>query len=375
MMKQILSTLLVSTALFVVADFSVAAWAQTSNDQTTQTDKSEEDWRKSRKKTTTDDIFEDILNRRSTGSGYGMGPENPMDSLPEESRRHLMKERAKVIATSDPGQTVTTPYTPSEAAKTDADLQAQEKGAWDKLVSDMNGGQGNNQGQGQAKDQGQGQSAGQTQGQSPDHAKSGTQSGSQSGQTGSSGQTNQAGQSDGDSHSSSPLRGGSSASVADILAKIKGMQSGSGGAPQGNPSGNQTSGPQGANQQSGNGEQSGKSPDDEQTVASAEGQTLGQPEARSPSQAQTLVVEPSPGAAQQAMQTSTSGESAATQSANLQTQSGSDTVAQAHAQSHEQSNDAAPQSPLDRIQSRKRDTSGLTSGKRSSASDYLKTSD
>jgi len=91
----------------VMAD-AAPAYAQS----TEQTDRSEEDWRKSRKKSDTSDIFEDILNNRTTGSGNGYGPPNPIESLPEDSRRHLMKERAKILATSQPGQTPNMPYNP-----------------------------------------------------------------------------------------------------------------------------------------------------------------------------------------------------------------------------------------------------------------------
>lgn len=332
-MKQILSTLLVSTALLLAADFSAPAWSQTSNDQTTQTDKSEEDWRKSRKKTTTDDIFEDILNRRSTGSGYGMGPENPMDSLPEESRRHLMKERAKVIATSDPGQPVTTPYTPSETAKSDTDLQAQEKEAWDKLVSDMNGGQsankadGQNQGQGsQSGSQGKGQDAGQGSGQ-----------GGQSPQPGSSSSGS----------SSSPLRGGSSASVSDILAKIKGMQSGSGTAPQGSQNGGPDAGNSAVAGQTSDGQMSeGQGTTNSQAQAAGQGQDPANADANS---------------------AETTGSGTA--------QAAAEGHAEAHSEAHAQTQGTAPQSPLDRIQARKSSSDAPASGKRTSASDYLKTSD
>jgi len=339
-MKQILSTLLASTALLVAADFSMPAWSQTSNDQTTQTDKSEEDWRKSRKKTTTDDIFEDILNRRSTGSGYGMGPENPMDSLPEESRRHLMKQRAKVIATSDPGQPVTTPYTPSEGAKTDTDLQAQEKEAWDKLVKDMNGGPG--QGQSQGTQQGQDGASGQGQG---------GQSGSQSGSQGS-GQDGQSSKSDSSStgSSSSPLRGGSSASVSDILAKIKGMQPGTGTAPQGSQTGSSNSGDASTSGQAPDGQMPNGQMSDGQGTTQSPGQDAGQGQ------------DPSNSAAGSAQTNASETTQAAAQGAD-----------QAHSQAHAQT--ASPQSPLDRIQARKSSADAPASGKRTSASDYLKTSD
>ena len=106
-----------------IALCGVDAIAQT----TEQTDKSEEDWRKSKKKPDSSDILEDILNNRSIGQGSNQYPQNPVDILPEESRRHLMKERAKVIALSEPGKEVDAAYTPSEAAKTDPELQNRKK--------------------------------------------------------------------------------------------------------------------------------------------------------------------------------------------------------------------------------------------------------
>jgi len=228
-MKQLLLALLLGTSLIVIAD-TAPAYAQS----TEQTDQSEEDWRKSRKKRTTQDIFEDILNPRNTGTGSGYGPPNPIESLPEDSRRHLMKERAKVIATSDPGTTPNTPYNPSDDAKSDPDLQELEKEAWEEIVKDLQGpgiGSGSSDDGKRPGDQGsqgdpskvaetgqRGSQAGGSQG--------GNQSPSQSG-SGQSG-SGQNGQNRSGYQGPSPLRGGSSASVADILAKIKGLQPRSG---------------------------------------------------------------------------------------------------------------------------------------------------
>ena len=133
-MKKVLLALLLGSSILVMAD-AAPAYAQS----TEQTDQSEEDWRKSQKKSDTTDIFEDILNNRNIGSGNGYGPPNPIETLPEESRRHLLKERAKILATSEPGTTPNTPYNPSEAAKSDSDLQEQEKEAWEDIVEDLKG--------------------------------------------------------------------------------------------------------------------------------------------------------------------------------------------------------------------------------------------
>lgn len=192
MIRTLAIVLTLSTSFVVFS--AMDASAQT----TEQTDRSEEDWRKSKKKRDTSDIFEDILNRGSTGQGSNQYPQNPVDSLPEDSRRHVMKERAKVIAESEPGETPDALYKPSEAAQTDPDLAEQEKEAWDVIMTDMKGG--NSQGH----DQGQG-------GSGPNKV-------AVTGQGG--------GQNDGNNSSSSPMRGGSSQSVADIMAQIKGLKSG-----------------------------------------------------------------------------------------------------------------------------------------------------
>ena len=79
-MKKVLLALLLGSSILVMVD-AAPAYAQS----TEQTDQSEEDWRKSQKKRDTTDIFEDILNNRTTGSGNGYGPPNAIETLPEES--------------------------------------------------------------------------------------------------------------------------------------------------------------------------------------------------------------------------------------------------------------------------------------------------
>jgi len=145
---------------------------------TEQTDRSEDDWRKSKKKRGSSDIFEGITNTRKDGQGWGSGPVDPIDSLPAESRRHLMKERAKAIAMSDPGQPVTAPYKPSDDAASDPGLAAQEKEAWDDLLEDMN----DSMGQGQSDQSGQ-NGTGDSSQQQNDQQSSGQQSSNQSGQS------------------------------------------------------------------------------------------------------------------------------------------------------------------------------------------------
>ena len=95
MMRSVFLALTFSGSVFAL---SGTAYAQTSPD-TRETDQSEEDWRKSQKKggTSSEDILDIIKNTRSTGVGNGRGY-SPIDALPEESRRHLMKERARRMA-------------------------------------------------------------------------------------------------------------------------------------------------------------------------------------------------------------------------------------------------------------------------------------
>ncbi len=204
------------------------AYAQSAPD-TRQTDQSEEDWRKSQKKTgDTDDIIDIIKNTRGSGVGNGRGF-SPVDALPEESRRHLIKERAKRLAQAGPNEPVDLTYTPSEAAKADANLESEEKEAWEQLAQKVKNeqfaaGQGGQQGQA-----------------------------SQTGQQRQGGQSDQQGQSSSNdqSRSNSVLRGGSSASVADIMAQLKGL----GQAPSGQPGGSLPSGQAPSGQNANQGQQ------------------------------------------------------------------------------------------------------------------------
>ena len=111
MMRSLLLAFMLSGSVFAL---SANAFAQTSPN-TTETDQSEEDWRKSQKKggNSTEDILDIIKNTRSSGIGNGRGA-SPIDSLPEESRRHLMKERARRMAQAGPNEPVDVSYKPSE---------------------------------------------------------------------------------------------------------------------------------------------------------------------------------------------------------------------------------------------------------------------
>jgi len=130
MMKSLLFVLMLSGSSFAL---STEAFAQ-SSPNTTETDQSEEDWRKSQKKrgTSAEEILDIITNTRSSGVGNGRGY-SPIDALPEESRRHLMKERAKRMAQAGPNEPVDVSYIPSEGAKSDSDLEADEKAAWEEM--------------------------------------------------------------------------------------------------------------------------------------------------------------------------------------------------------------------------------------------------
>lgn len=138
MLKTLMTSLALTTALGVaLPGFSMSAWAQV----TDQTDQSEDDWRKSRKKSGTSDIYR-TPNTSSTGVGapvIDFEPVSPVERLPSESRRHLMKERAKAIAQSDDGDISDAEYVPSEEAKSDPELMSEEQEAWEVIVTDMQG--------------------------------------------------------------------------------------------------------------------------------------------------------------------------------------------------------------------------------------------
>jgi len=134
---MMLKTFITSLALTAALSVALPAYAQV----TDQTDQSEEDWRKSRKKSGTSDIYR-TPNTSSTGSGAPVidyEPVSPVERLPSESRRHLMRERAKAIAESDDGDISDAEYVPSEDAKSDEQLMREEQEAWDVIVTDMQG--------------------------------------------------------------------------------------------------------------------------------------------------------------------------------------------------------------------------------------------
>jgi len=160
--------------------------------ETEQTDQSEDDWRNSRRKRKTDDDFDPITNPGGLGSGINLPPLEPIDTLPEESRRHIQRQRAKVIAEMEFGDDVSDiPYEPSEEAKQDPNLAAEEEEAWEVILTDLQGSGGGDQ-------QGEG------------------------------GPNKVAVAGRGGGGTSSVTRGGSAQSASDILNQLKGLQAGNG---------------------------------------------------------------------------------------------------------------------------------------------------
>ena len=243
----------------------VAAYAQDNpapNPNTSETDQSEEDWRNSRRKkeTNPDEILDAILGGRNNG-GWTIptGPASPVESLPQESRRHIMKERARAMAETAPGQEPSSEYNPSDAAKSDPDLAEQEKEAWEYIMTDLKGGQS----QGQPGQEG------------PHKVAVGGQGGGQSGSQG-----------------NSTMRGGSTATAAEILAAIKSGRLGGGSGQSGEqPAGAGGSGPEGigagqSGQQSQSQGQAGQSQSGEGQSDSG-AQSSGQPNSGQPNTGQS----------------------------------------------------------------------------------------
>lgn len=210
-LRTLMTSLAMTSALAVTGTMAMALPAHAQD--TNQTDQSEEDWRKSRKKRGSSDIYRDP-NRTSTGSGAPIvdyEPVSPVERLPSESRRHLMRERAKAIAESDDGDISDAEYVPSEAAQSDEQLKQEEQEAWDVIVTDMEG------------------------------------SGGEAGTGGESGPNKVAVAGRNGSTPSQGSRGGSTRTLQEIMDSIKNGQLGSGG---GSGQGQQGQGGQGQSQQS-----------------------------------------------------------------------------------------------------------------------------
>ena len=163
---------------------------------TSQTDRSEEAWRKSRRKQSARDPFSRAPNASSTGVGAPLPPLSAMERLPEESQRYLKRQRARVIASMTFGKDgkpelgKAAQYQPSEAAKKDPQLARDEEEAWQVILTDLQGGgsRGNHDAQG--------------------------------------GPHKVAVAGRGGDRSTPVLRGGSAQSAAEILARLKGLKAG-----------------------------------------------------------------------------------------------------------------------------------------------------
>ncbi len=243
MRKVLLSGIIIS--FLALAYMPAFAQSSGNNPDTQRTDKSEDDWRKSKKKRNNTGPFNILKSPKGFGSNFPLPPMRPIDELPEESARHLKNLRAKAIATNSAGQKINADktYTPSEAAKNDADLKAREKQVWQEMVKDMNGEGKNSQSDKNGKtDQNADKKSGQkmnkkTGGKTGDKNKNQAENSSKNSSENSSknsseksGQNsaNKGKQSDntanrrGGNQSGSPLRGGSTSSAAEIMARIKG---------------------------------------------------------------------------------------------------------------------------------------------------------
>ena len=131
---------LIAATLFsgLLLGTALPAYAQV----TDRTDQSEEDWRKSRKKRGNTDIYRNTDPSKGASGVFGGGQVievSPVERLPSESRRHLMRERAKAIAESPDGDISDAEYVPSEEAKADPTLMQDEKEAWETIVTDLEG--------------------------------------------------------------------------------------------------------------------------------------------------------------------------------------------------------------------------------------------
>lgn len=313
MLKTLMTSLAVTAALGV----ALPAYAQV----TDQTDQSEEDWRKSRKKSGTSDIYR-TPNTSSTGVGAPVvdyKPISPVERLPSESRRHLMKERAKAIAESDDGDISDAEYVPSDAAKSDEQLMRDEQEAWDVIVTDMQG------------------------------------SGGEATSEGGPNKVAVAGE-----NGATPTRGsrgGSTRTLQEIMDAIKSGQTG-GGSPSGTPNG----------QPQGQGEAQGQNQGQAEQVADAQAQSDGQADTSGQAQSDGQDGSAQPDS-QQGDQgdASDQGDSSGADGDDASTEASDATAWPAETRAEE------PLSPLERIRRAREDSP--TRGTERSASDYLGTRD
>ena len=353
------------------------------NPQTRQTDEAEDDYRRSQRRRSAGDIFDDIdINTRGSGTGTILGREvKAIDRLNQESRRHLNKQRAKALAEANPGEPVDAAYEPSETAKTDDHVARQEEEAWEEMMREANSGLSGTQGQSAGQGTGQGDQTGQGQ------AGQGQPSQGQVGQGQSAGQPGQSGQG-GQSNppSISPLRGGSASSASSIMDQLKGRTGTKSGGGSGSQQGQMTGGGQASQGQFGQGQSQqgqagqGQSPQGQAQAnaqaaaaaaaqAAADAQALSQSgaDAAAQAQAQARADAAAQAAADAQAQADAAAQAAAQSDAQAQAQAAADaaaTNAAAEAAAHHET-----MSPLERL---KRDPVEREDvGGRTSASDYL----
>lgn len=116
----------------------VAQEAGTQAPDTTQTDQQEDDWR-NQNRVGSNDPFDPRPNSSNQGWGVTMPQMDPVDQLPEESRRHLAQMRTQAITSVDLDNPnfENVAYEPSDAAEADPDLMAREQAAWEDMLADM----------------------------------------------------------------------------------------------------------------------------------------------------------------------------------------------------------------------------------------------
>ncbi len=127
--------------LISLMSITIDGWAQDTDtpaeEDSTQVDESEEQYRRRMELEEARTRVDDILRQNSSTN---TSPPEGIDRLPPESQRHLRDQLKKVIMSNgewtpqDAGKEY--PYEPSEAAKSDPELQKIEEEAWADLVAE-----------------------------------------------------------------------------------------------------------------------------------------------------------------------------------------------------------------------------------------------
>ena len=192
-----------------------------SNQETKQTDQSEEDWRKSQRKSGSEDPVDIFSSTSGTGFGEPLSPLEPIDRLPEESKRHLSKQRAIAIAGMGPDDNLEDiDYEPSDAAKKDPVLAADEQAAWEDMVEAL--GEGGEPDDGTRPGDELEELTGEQADNSQPPASQGNSEQSETAESGPAGSTAQ-GEAQRQPQDRSIMRGGSAASASDILKRMRGQ--------------------------------------------------------------------------------------------------------------------------------------------------------